>query len=99
MTSLPFHRRQIFPANDYRPGDGSNQMRPAPCYPRQPSLKIGCQPDVNRLFSAGFFENPKKYVRLQEDFSLEKGILTQTMKLKRLSVLDPYQDQLQALYS
>ncbi len=47
----------------------------------------------------GGYEIPKKYVFLQEDFSLEKGTLTQTMKLKRLSVLGQYQDQLQALYS
>lgn len=47
----------------------------------------------------GGYEIPKKYVLLQEDFSLEKGTLTQTMKLKRLSVLGQYQDQLQALYS
>jgi long-chain acyl-CoA synthetase len=47
----------------------------------------------------GGYEIPKKFVLLQDDFSLENGTLTQTMKLKRLSVLDRYQDQLQALYS
>ena len=47
----------------------------------------------------GGYEIPKKFVLLQEDFSLEAGTLTQTMKLKRLSVLGRYQDRLQALYS
>ena len=47
----------------------------------------------------GGYEIPKKFVLLQEDFSLENGTLTQTMKLKRLSVLEQYQDQLQNLYS
>ncbi len=47
----------------------------------------------------GGYEIPKKFVLFQEDFSLENGTLTQTMKLKRLSVLKQYQDQLQNLYS
>ena len=47
----------------------------------------------------GGYEIPKKFVLLQEGFSLENGTLTQTMKLKRLSVLKQYQDQLQNLYS
>ncbi len=47
----------------------------------------------------GGYEIPKKFVLLQEDFSLEAGTLTQTMKLKRRSVLERYQDRLQALYS
>ncbi len=46
----------------------------------------------------GGYEIPKKFVLIQEDFSLEAGTLTQTMKLKRLSVLGRYQDRLQALY-
>ncbi len=47
----------------------------------------------------GGYEIPKKFALFQEDFSLENGTLTQTMKLKRLSVLGRYQDQLKALYS
>jgi long-subunit acyl-CoA synthetase (AMP-forming) len=43
--------------------------------------------------------NDGKVRLLQEDFSLENGTLTQTMKLKRLSVWEQYQDQLEALYS
>ena len=46
----------------------------------------------------GGYEIPRKFLWLHENFSLENGTLTQTMKLKRRSVLGRYQDQLQALY-
>jgi long-chain acyl-CoA synthetase len=46
----------------------------------------------------GRYEIPKKFLWLTENFSLENGTLTQTMKLKRRSVLDQYQSQLDALY-
>jgi long-chain acyl-CoA synthetase len=35
---------------------------------------------------------------LPEDFSIENGMLTQTMKLKRRNVYEKYLDQLEALY-
>jgi long-chain acyl-CoA synthetase len=47
----------------------------------------------------GGYEIPKKFLFVKEDFSLENGTLTQTMKLKRRSVLGQYQDQLDALYA
>ena len=47
----------------------------------------------------GGYEIPKKFVWLIENFSLENGTLTQTMKLKRRSVLEQYQEQLDALYA
>ena len=47
----------------------------------------------------GGYEIPKKFMWLKEDFSLENGTLTQTMKLKRRSVLGQYRDQLDALYA
>ncbi|BBO69205.1 AMP-binding protein [Desulfosarcina alkanivorans] len=47
----------------------------------------------------GGYEIPKKFLWVREDFSLENGTLTQTMKLKRRSVLEQYQDQLDALYA
>ncbi|MEW6076680.1 MAG: long-chain fatty acid--CoA ligase [Thermodesulfobacteriota bacterium] len=47
----------------------------------------------------GGYEIPKKFLFLAEDFSLENGMLTQTMKLKRRNVFKKYQDQLDALYS
>ncbi len=47
----------------------------------------------------GGYEIPKKFMFLPEDFSLENGMLTQTMKLKRRNVYKQYQDQLEALYN
>ncbi len=41
---------------------------------------------------------PKKYLLLEENFTLENGMLTQTMKLKRRVVLKKYMDAIEALY-
>lgn len=46
----------------------------------------------------GGYEIPKKFIFLPEDFSLENGMLTQTMKLKRGNVYGKFLDQLEALY-
>jgi len=55
---------------------------------------------VNQLKTKyGGYEIPKKFIFLAEDFSLENGMLTQTMKLKRRNVFKKYLDQLEALYS
>lgn len=47
----------------------------------------------------GGYEIPKKFLWAKENFSLENGTLTQTMKLKRRSVLGQFHDQLDALYA
>ena len=47
----------------------------------------------------GGYEIPKKYIVLSEDFSLDNGMLTQTMKLKRRAVLDRYMDRIEAAYA
>ena len=47
----------------------------------------------------GGYEIPKKYIVLPEDFSLDNGMLTQTMKLKRRAVLDRYMDRIEAAYA
>jgi len=47
----------------------------------------------------GNYEIPKRFKLLAEDFSLENGMLTQTMKLKRRTVLDAYKPDIEALYS
>ena len=44
------------------------------------------------------YEIPKKFFYISESFSLENGMLTQTMKLKRRVVFDKYKDQIEALY-
>jgi len=46
----------------------------------------------------GSYEIPKKFVFLSEDFTLENGMLTQTMKLKRMAVIDRFGEQIEARY-
>ncbi len=46
----------------------------------------------------GGYEIPKKFMYLTENFSLENGTLTQTMKVKRRVVLERYQEAIDALY-
>lgn len=46
----------------------------------------------------GGYEIPKKFIFIAEDFTLENGMLTQTMKLKRNNVYKKYKDRLEALY-
>ncbi|MEA1970629.1 MAG: AMP-binding protein, partial [Thermodesulfobacteriota bacterium] len=46
----------------------------------------------------GGYEIPKKFVYLTENFSLENGTLTQTMKVKRRVVLERYQEEIDAQY-
>lgn len=47
----------------------------------------------------GGYEIPKKFVFLKDNFTLENGLLTQTMKLKRRLVVDKYKEQIEALYA
>ncbi len=44
------------------------------------------------------FETIKKFVILPQDFSIESGELTPSLKIKRKVVFDRYRDQLEALY-
>lgn len=46
----------------------------------------------------GSYEIPQKFAFILEDFTLENGMLTQTMKLKRQAVMDKYGDLLNRLY-
>ena len=46
----------------------------------------------------GSYEIPRKYLYLSEPFTLENGMLTQTMKLKRRVIMEKYNDQIEALY-
>ncbi len=46
----------------------------------------------------GSYEVPQKYLFIPEDFTVESGMLTQTMKLKRPLVMKKYGEQIQALY-
>ncbi|MCX7636084.1 MAG: AMP-binding protein, partial [Syntrophales bacterium] len=47
----------------------------------------------------GGYEIPKKFLILSEPFTLENGMLTQTMKLKRKIVFDRLMDQIESLYN
>jgi long-chain acyl-CoA synthetase len=49
--------------------------------------------------SYGSYEIPKKFVFLAEDFTLENGMLTQTLKLKRRVVVDQFSGEIEAQYS
>jgi long-chain acyl-CoA synthetase len=44
------------------------------------------------------YEIPEKFILLSENFSLENGTLTQTMKLKRRVVIDKYKDLIESQY-
>jgi len=47
----------------------------------------------------GGYEVPQRYLFVAEDFTVDNGLITQTLKLKRLNVVKKYGDQLQALYT
>jgi long-chain acyl-CoA synthetase len=44
------------------------------------------------------YEIPRKFVFIAEDFTLENGMLTQTLKLKRRAVIDNFNEQIEAQY-
>jgi long-chain acyl-CoA synthetase len=46
----------------------------------------------------GSYEIPKKFLFIDQAFTIENGMLTQTMKLKRRVVFDKYMDQINKLY-
>lgn len=46
----------------------------------------------------GGYEIPRKFIFLKENFSLESGTLTQTMKLKRRAVYEKYADRIEEAY-
>jgi len=46
----------------------------------------------------GGYEIPKRFQLLADDFALENGMLTQTMKLKRRVVIDTYKTDIDKLY-
>lgn len=47
----------------------------------------------------GSYEIPRKFEFVMEDFTLDNGMLTQTMKLKRRVVMEKYGDKLESLYN
>jgi len=49
--------------------------------------------------SYGHYEIPKKFMFINEDFTLDNGMLTQTLKLKRRIVVEKYKNQIEELYN
>jgi long-chain acyl-CoA synthetase len=47
----------------------------------------------------GGYEIPRKFLFLRESFTLDNGTLTQTMKLKRRTVLEHHKNQIERLYA
>ena len=48
--------------------------------------------------TVGSYEIPRKFEFILDDFTVENGMLTQTMKLKRKVVMEKYGDKLENLY-
>jgi long-chain acyl-CoA synthetase len=48
--------------------------------------------------SYGGYEIPQKFIFTSEDFTLENGLVTQTMKLKRKEVVKTYSEEIEKLY-
>ena len=48
--------------------------------------------------SFGGYEIPQKFLYITEDFSVDNGMLTQTLKLKRRNVMEKYGERLRGLY-
>jgi long-chain acyl-CoA synthetase len=48
--------------------------------------------------SYGNYEIPKKFIFLAEDFTVDNGMLTQTLKLKRRAVVDTFGEEIQGAY-
>jgi long-chain acyl-CoA synthetase len=46
----------------------------------------------------GTYEIPRKFLFLTEPFTLENGMITQTMKIKRRIIVDKYMDKIEELY-
>jgi long-chain acyl-CoA synthetase len=65
-----------------------------------PQVKALIQSELEN-YGARFrsYERPKKFVLVTEDFTVENGLLTPSLKVKRRNVLARYGKALEALYS
>jgi long-chain acyl-CoA synthetase len=67
---------------------------------RNPQVRARVQRDVEaRLGEFARYEKPKKVLLLGREFSLEKGEITPTLKLKRRVVEDHFAAEIEALYA
>ena len=66
---------------------------------KNPQLIAHLEQEIQeRTASLASFEQPKKFSLLKEDFSIENGLLTPTLKLKRKPILERYQSEIDKLY-
>jgi long-chain acyl-CoA synthetase len=76
--------------------------------PTIPKEMVRCQ-DITRLIETeiakalkgkyGSYEIPKKFIFIDEPFTVENGMITQTMKLRRRIVVAKYKEQIDKLYA
>jgi long-chain acyl-CoA synthetase len=68
---------------------------------RNPALKDYLTRDIiaHLRKAYGGYEVPQKFLFIAEDLTLDNGLVTQTMKLKRANVLKKYGEQIQNLYN
>ena len=48
--------------------------------------------------SLSIVEKVKKFIMIKEEFTIENGMLTPTLKLKRKKILEKYKEDLEKLY-
>ncbi len=72
---------------------------PAQVWIRHPEVVSLFQKEVREAVQ-GFadFEQPKRFALLPEDFTIESGDLTPTLKVRTRIVYDRYRDQIEAMY-
>ena len=51
---------------------------------------------INKNFSK--IEKIKKFLVIDDQFTIENGLMTPTLKLKRYKIIQKYKDQLEKLY-
>ncbi len=66
-----------------------------------PELNAYLQNKITEFLRKSYapYEIPKKFLFIDEDFTLDNGMLTQTMKIKRREVMKAYGDRILALYN
>jgi long-chain acyl-CoA synthetase len=65
-----------------------------------PTIQKKMEKEVNeQLHGFAHFETPKKIALLEHDFSVERGELTPTLKVKRRVIDRTYKEQIDRLYA
>ena len=66
-----------------------------------PKFKEVMSNEINEHLKKKFggYEIPRKFIFITEDFSVDNGMLTQTLKLKRRFIIEKYKNQIESLYN